>query len=562
MDRKLILLTLAVLLALAGGLAHVSARRPASSGAPPSAFTYQGRLNAGGAPASGPYTLTFRLYGAASGGAPLGSQTTTVSVTNGLFTALLDFGTAAFDGTPRWLELEVGGATLAPRQALTATPYALHASAAPWSGLRDVPADLADGDQVGLTSVGWSDVLTRPAGLDDGDQVGLTSVGWSDVLTRPPGLDDGDDDTTYVAGPGLALNGAQFRAQGSPISNTIIVAKGGGDFASVQAALNSITTASASNPYLVYVAPGVYTEQVTLKPYVTLEGAGPSATIIRWTGGDQRPADGDGSATIVGADNATLRQLAVESGGAGLRYAIGLINRGGSPSLSDLSVSAGGAITTAYGIYNSGGSPTLSDLSVAVSASSASYGIYNSGSAAALTNLRVSASDASNIYGVYNSGGAPTLSSVEASAAGGTANIGIYNTNSSLAVLSNVTARAVGSGSSFNYGIYNTSSVTLNHVTASAAGGNTSYGVFNDGASPALSDVTSGATGGAINFGVFNNNASTTIRGSAITGSSLSVHHSGSGTVKVADSQLSGPLSSGLACFDNYTENFVALTCP
>ena len=53
------------------------------------------------------------------------------TVTNGLFTVTLDFGTAAFQGDARWLQIAVrptgGGSytTLAPRQALTATPYAM-----------------------------------------------------------------------------------------------------------------------------------------------------------------------------------------------------------------------------------------------------------------------------------------------------------------------------------------------------------------------------------------------------------------------------------------------------
>jgi hypothetical protein len=81
------------------------------------AFSYQGKL--------------------ASGGAQDGSTLTTnaVPVTNGLFTVALDFG-AVFDGNARWLDISVktNGAssytTLAPRQPLTPTPYALYAPSA------------------------------------------------------------------------------------------------------------------------------------------------------------------------------------------------------------------------------------------------------------------------------------------------------------------------------------------------------------------------------------------------------------------------------------------------
>jgi hypothetical protein len=145
-----------------------------------SAFTYQGRLTDGAVPANGPYDLEVRLFSAASGGAAVGPTVVRddVSVTDGLFTVGLDFGAAAFEGSARWLELAVRpgastGAytTLAPRQELTASPNALFASAAPWSGLLDVPAGFADGtdDDSGgdITSVAAGTGLTGGATTGD-----------------------------------------------------------------------------------------------------------------------------------------------------------------------------------------------------------------------------------------------------------------------------------------------------------------------------------------------------------------------------------------------------------
>ena len=108
-----------------------------------SAFTYQGRLTDNAAPANGVYDLQFALYGAASGGTavagPLG--TAAVPVSNGLFTAILDFGSAVFDGSARWLELGVrtngslgAYSVLTPRQELTATPYAIRSASAATAG--------------------------------------------------------------------------------------------------------------------------------------------------------------------------------------------------------------------------------------------------------------------------------------------------------------------------------------------------------------------------------------------------------------------------------------------
>jgi hypothetical protein len=96
------------------------------------AFTYQGRLTANGAPASGIYDFRFALYGVAAGGAPIGGPLTNsaMTVTAGVFMVTLDFG-AAFDGNPRWLDISVrtnGTPTfsaLTPRQSLTPSPYAI-----------------------------------------------------------------------------------------------------------------------------------------------------------------------------------------------------------------------------------------------------------------------------------------------------------------------------------------------------------------------------------------------------------------------------------------------------
>src|SRR5262245_169154 len=73
------------------------------------AFTFQGRLDDLGTAANGTYDLRFSLYGAASGGSLVAGPVTnaSVAVSNGLFTVLLDFTPAVFDGAERWLELGV-----------------------------------------------------------------------------------------------------------------------------------------------------------------------------------------------------------------------------------------------------------------------------------------------------------------------------------------------------------------------------------------------------------------------------------------------------------------------
>src|SRR6266850_1035809 len=108
---------------------------PCLSATVPTLFTYQGNLKDGGSPANGIYDLTLSLYDSLSAGAQVGNAATntTVAVTNGLFSVSVDFGASAFNGQARWMEIAVRKDTnspytvLAPRQPVTAAPYALSA---------------------------------------------------------------------------------------------------------------------------------------------------------------------------------------------------------------------------------------------------------------------------------------------------------------------------------------------------------------------------------------------------------------------------------------------------
>jgi hypothetical protein len=97
------------------------------------AFTYQGRLNVSGAPASGTYDFRYRLALDAYGNNYYGSSVLAGGqvISNGLFAATLDFGAGAFNGGSYWLEVDVrtngaGGYTaLSPLQPVTPAPYAI-----------------------------------------------------------------------------------------------------------------------------------------------------------------------------------------------------------------------------------------------------------------------------------------------------------------------------------------------------------------------------------------------------------------------------------------------------
>jgi len=127
-------------LVLAGGLLQASGlgrRLTAPQATLGTGFTYQGQLMKDGLPINDTCDVAFRLYDAVTDGNQVGAAiTTTLPISNGLFTAQLDFGANAFTGDARWLDLAVqcpgdaGFTAFGARQALTPAPYALHANTA------------------------------------------------------------------------------------------------------------------------------------------------------------------------------------------------------------------------------------------------------------------------------------------------------------------------------------------------------------------------------------------------------------------------------------------------
>jgi hypothetical protein len=328
-------------------------------------------------------------------------------------------------------------------------------------------------------------------------------------------------------------------AQGAPKSpiasgaqNVLIVSPSGGNFTSIQAALNSITNNSSRNTFLIWVGPGTYNEQVTMKPYVDIEGAGEKVTKITFPGNSSA-----NTGTVVGASNAELRFLTVE-------------NTGGN--------------TYATAIYNSAASPSL--LHVTAKASGGSY----------------------RNTGIFSYSSSPTMNNVTAIASGGDSNEAVDNHTSST-TMNNVTATASG-GASYNTGVANlyTPSSTMNNVTVIASGGIESVGISNYVTNPSMTNVIASASGNA-SYGGWNRQSSPTISNSILKGDTEGLHNDGGSNVSVQNSQLTGTtfaaysdtgvtlkvggsyLSGGRvtgpgtsACAGNYDENytFYASTCP
>ncbi|MBW1646173.1 MAG: hypothetical protein JRJ56_07605 [Deltaproteobacteria bacterium] len=259
----------------------------------PGAVTFQGKLaDADGvAVGDGTYTMHFAIYSAAAGGTALWEETQEVPVTGGVYNVKLPadpdgnpLPASLLDNAALYLGIQVGAdSEMVPRQEITAIFYALKAGDAEtlngmaaadfaaahhghaaeditsgtldearipaviardaeitWSNLAGIPADIADGDDVGLTTetdptvpaslkdgVSWNEISGIPPDIADGDDVGgLTAetdptvpaslkdgVSWSELADIPAGFADGKDDdsggtiTGVIAGSGLAGGG-------------------------------------------------------------------------------------------------------------------------------------------------------------------------------------------------------------------------------------------------------------------------------------------------------------------------------------------------------------------
>ncbi|HEY54169.1 MAG TPA: hypothetical protein G4N94_12025 [Caldilineae bacterium] len=354
----LVALLLALTLFASGGTISSQANGPDASAAfvyiSESSFSYQGYLEKEGDPYDGACDFHFSLWNASQGGeqiAPV-EQIGNVTVREGYFHVFLDFGKEPFSENHQWLETEVrcpagsGAYTLlGDRQIILQAPKAIWAQRMNWKGLQETPAGFADGV---------------------------------------------DDDTTYDAGAGLNLNGTRFSAdkswfdgryQSRP-SRVVVVAQKGGDFNAIQAAIDSITDANAKNPYLVWVAPGSYQEEVTLKPYVILEGAGERATTISaQVASSSLPIT---QATLRVVDYSEVRELTVLNTGSGdHKAALLVVSEAEEITIRRVTAGCKGGEQSCHGIYLNGATNVrLEDVTATAAVAhgnSVGLGLFNGG---------------------------------------------------------------------------------------------------------------------------------------------------------------------------------------
>ena len=286
------------------------------------------------------------------------------------------------------------------------------------------------------------------------------------------------------------LDGLDSSAFARALGNVVRVGKTGGDFASIQAALDSITTASAANPFLVLVGPGVYDERVVMKSFVDLQGAGEGVTRITQSGGSPTAVG-----TVVGADDAELRSLTVESsGGAG--FVVGVHNQEVSPRLVHVTVEVDGSATTVYGIFNEAtpgipSAPELTHVTVRVDGTNQAMGIVSQVEADTrmrAVRVHVGGSGSGVKYGLWILSAAPVADDVEVTAASDetTASVfGVSIQDAPAAVLRQL--RVAVSGGGTRYGVYGAlTEVTLRDLEVGVSGEGASYGVYGEAATIVL----------------------------------------------------------------------------
>jgi hypothetical protein len=123
-----------------------------------------------------------------------------------------------------------------------------------------------------------------------------------------------DDNPPDSSGQPLSQFGGteQLQAAAAQLAgNTVSVNPGGATFPTIAAALASITDNSLRKQYVINVGPGTFNEQVTLKPYVYLHGAGLDQTTITTPPATQDNAFGRG--TVIGASNSGVYHVTLNS---------------------------------------------------------------------------------------------------------------------------------------------------------------------------------------------------------------------------------------------------------
>ena len=171
----------------------------------------------------------------------------------------------------------------------------------------------------------------------------------------------------FTVNTALAKGGKPPPAPEPGLLNVVTVSPQYGDYTSPVDALNSITNAAEDNQYVIQIGPGTYelgNAQIILKPWVKINGAGRSFTVIR--GSRASYADDNEAAMVIGADHAALMRVGIENTGGGLSYSIGIRNDNTSPAIKHVKVTVVGSVNNVGISNNNNSEPAIEDVRVFV----------------------------------------------------------------------------------------------------------------------------------------------------------------------------------------------------
>ncbi len=397
---------------------------PATAHAQGTAFVYQGLLQNNNAPCGGAFDFKFLLYTTSSGGTAVAGPflTNGVTVSGGAFTVTIDFGAAVWNGRTNWLEIAVeangdsGFTTLAPRQQMTPTPYAIFAeTASNLSGTLPI-AQLAgkiNNSQLANNSL----TVTAGSGLTGG---GTVALGGATTM----GIMAGGVNNSMLASPSITINTGSGLSGGGPValggsitlSGTGVTSLTGGDGVTVSGATGELTLGLGSTLTLANLPVAINTENGPLlyadnngNYFSGLDAGNPGVTGYGNTAGGNGALGGN----ITGTQNTAYGSFALQNNSSGsdnTALGAGALENG-----------IGGSANTAEGLsalqFNQTGSGnTANGLNALLENDSGSYNVAN-GLAALLENDNGSYNVASGVgaleqneFGSFNvSDGAQTL---------------------------------------------------------------------------------------------------------------------------------------------------------
>ena len=371
---------------------------------------------------------------------------------------------------------------------------------------------------------------------------------------------------------------------GVPYSRTFLVGPVGTwteNGAALLAAMAAIPDRTGSADIaLLKIEPGWYDlggEQLVIKPYVDIEGAGHSnyQTLIRTERCGDNLNNLGSAAVVVGGQFTEVRDVVIQNTCADTSlYAVAYFNEGMSAKLRRVHAYIQNSMTVnpygAWAIYNTANSFELADVKAVAFGDSLARCIYNTGDDAVFRRVEVTSQSSGGFHaqGIETFGDRLQLIDVDVEAGGALSTAGILGSATG-ATLRNVTVNVWGGLTPPAISLQDPQDLVLDSVIAK--GGATGIALHVNPDAPAvahkvtLTNVTAEGTGRGFRTSASVGTVDAVVRGSTIHGATNSIEASNS-SIGVGGSQVSGgPISgSGCTCAGVWDEAFVFYpsTCP